>query len=103
MDYFIKNIYKKSKYIFIILFINPFLILIIIYKIYKKHHFFCIDWDKGLNDSYIDNYSKDYPCRINIPQNNSCFLAEIGPYIDFSSLYRPTCNDTKLILSQRRY
>lgn len=30
-------------------------------------------------------------------------MAEIGPYFDFTSLYRPMCNDTKLILSQKRY
>ena len=100
---FIKNLFQKSKYIIAFLFLSIFLFFIIIFKIYQKNHFFCNNWEKGLNNTYIDNYSKDYPCKINIPKNNTCIMAEVGHYFDFSALYRPTCNEEKLILSQIKY
>lgn len=96
----LRYLFKKSRYFLIIVFISPFPSLFLIFRIYRKHHFLCIDWDKGLNNTYIDNYSKDYPCKINIPKNNTCFISEIGHYFDFTALYRPTCNNTQLILSQ---
>lgn len=67
------------------------------------NHFSCEGWNKGLNNTYIDNESRDYPCKINIPNNNTCFINEVGPYLDFSKLYRPTCGDPKLIISQIKY
>jgi hypothetical protein len=100
---FIKNLFQKSKYIIEFLFLSTFLFLIILFKIYQKNHFYCNNWDKGLNNTYIDNYSKDYPCKINIPKNHTCIMAEVGPYFDFSALYRPKCNEAKLILSQIKY
>ena len=39
---FIKNLFQKSKYIIAFLFLTTFLILIIIFKIYQKNHFFAI-------------------------------------------------------------
>ena len=65
-------------------------------KNFKSTHFSCIDWDRGLNDTYINN-SKIYPCTINIPQPHSCYLSELGQFFDFSSKYRPSCLDSKLI------
>jgi hypothetical protein len=58
---------------------------------------------KGLNDSYIDNTSKDYPCLINIPENNSCYLSEIGKFFDLTPKYRPTCLDNELLKRQSTY
>ena len=70
---------------------------------YKSNHFSCKSWSRGLNDTYIDNSSKDYPCLVNIPKNNSCYLSEIGKYLDFSSKLRPTCLDNELLKSQKEY
>ena len=64
----------------------------------KYNHFSCDYWAKGLNNSYIDNLSKDYPCNIDFPQDHSCYLSEIGPFFDFSRIYkRTTCLDPDLI------
>lgn len=80
-----------------------FSLIYISFHKYKLNHFSCKNWAKGLNDTYIDNSSKDYPCLINIPLNNSCYLDEIGKFFDFSSKYRPNCLDKELLLSQRNY
>jgi len=69
----------------------------------KLNRFSCKNWAKGLNKTYIDNTSKDYPCLINIPKNNSCYLDEIGKYFDFSSKFRPTCLNNELLESQSKY
>ena len=64
-------------------------------------HFSCYNWNKGLNNSFIDNYSKDYPCIINIPLPNSCYYSAIGPYFDFTKKYRPTCLDSNLTYEKK--
>ena len=98
LRYFIRN-----SRLMIYFFTAPFLILFILFKLYKRNHFFCVEWDKGLNNTYIDNDSKDYPCKINIPKNNTCFIPEIGRLIDFTSLYRPSCKNIDYIKSQIKY
>ena len=92
----------KKLYIISFLVIIPFPILYYIIKIYKSHHFSCVNWNKGLNNTYIDNSSEDFPCIINIPKPNSCYLSGIGPYFDFSAKYRPTCLD-KNIMEKEKY
>jgi hypothetical protein len=94
---------KFRKIYFVILFFFPFSPIFFFFNIYKLHHFSCKNWDKGLNGSYIDNGSKEYPCLINIPKDNSCYLSEFGKYFDYSSKYRPTCLDNGLLKSQKEY
>ena len=72
------------------------------FKIYKSYNFNCDNWIKGLNDSFIDNKSKKYPCSIKIPKNHSCYLSEIGPYFDFTSKYRPTCLDDNILKKEKK-
>ena len=88
---------KKRKYIiiFLILFLNYYFV----FKLnkYKLNHFSCNNWTKGLNNSYIDNLSKEYPCNILIPHPHSCYISEIGQYFDFTKIYRPTCFDPELL------
>lgn len=37
---------------------------------------------------------------INIPEDNTCYLPEIGKYFDFYSKFRTTCLDNELLQSQ---
>jgi hypothetical protein len=70
-------------------------------KKYKLKSFNCDNWSKGLNDSSIDNISKDYPCLIKIPSPHSCYLQEIGQYFDLSKKYRPTCLDPNILKKEK--
>lgn len=94
---------KYRNIYFVILLFFSFSPIFLLFNIYKLNHFSCKNWAKGLNNTYIDNISKDYPCLINIPKNNSCYLSEIGKYFDFSSKFRPSCLDKKLLKSQKDY
>ena len=98
----LKNLYKKTKYFILALYILIFPFVFLTFKIYKLNHFNCKDWDKGFNNTYIDNNSKDYPCIMNIPKSHSCYLSEIGPYFDLTPKYRPTCLNEKISISQTK-
>ena len=100
---FLKNLYISSKYFLFVIFIMLFPLTFLIFKIYKLNHFNCQDWDKGFNNTYIDNKSKDYPCIINIPKPHSCFLSEIGPFFDLTKIYKTTCLDKKASNSQTNF
>jgi archaellin len=89
--------------LFAIFFFFLFFPIFLFFKIRNFNYYSCINWAKGLNDTYIDNTSKDYPCLINIPKGHSCYLDEIGKYFDFSLKFRPTCLDNELLESQRKY
>ena len=89
--------YKKRKFFILILILFLFFFFIYNLKIYKLNHFSCDNWTKGLNNSYIDNISKDYPCSIYIPQPHSCYLNEIGQYFDFVSIYKQNCLESNLL------
>ena len=94
--YLIFKLFKKKNYIILIVIFSSLIIILITIKKFEATHFSCIEWEKGLNDTYINN-SEVYPCKINIPQPHSCYLTEIGKFFDFSSKYRPTCLNSKLI------
>jgi hypothetical protein len=99
--YFFSKKLSNRYLFFIILFLTPFSPIFFFLNFYKLNHFSCKNWAKGLNNTYIDNTSKDYPCLINIPENNACYLTELGPYFDITSKFRPTCLNDKLLKSQR--
>ena len=100
---FLLFLIKKKTYLLFIVIIILFTYFYFKLKFYKLNHFICNYWSKGLNNTYIDNLSKDYPCIINIPKSHSCYLSELGPYFDFTSKYRPTCLDSKIMEKEKEY
>ena len=77
---YIKLITNKS--IRMIFFIFLFLLFFTLF-IKFKDKYYCKNWDRGLNMTYIDNNSKIYPCKIIIPKNK-CLIDIFGPFLDFS-------------------
>ena len=67
-----------------------FLIELIIILNNIKYDYYCKDWNKSLNNSYINNDPSLYPCKINIP-NNKCLINIFGPLFDFSKLFNIKC------------
>ena len=81
--YFIKN---KSKISFLFIL---FIIIIIIIR-YKFTPFdYCQNWASNIN-STIDNDSKDYPCKIQIPKK--CALDKLGGIVDIPKYIRTECH-----------
>lgn len=93
---------KKRRYISVIILIFPFLLIYVFFKIYKATHFSCVGWEKGLNDTSIDNSSKDYPCNIEIPSPHRCYLGELGPYANFILLLKQNCQDPNLLKQEKQ-
>ena len=63
--YIIQN---KNK-IYIALYLIFILIFFVIFRlIFVAHYMNCIDWPKGLNNTYIENNLNIYPCRIRFPK-----------------------------------
>jgi hypothetical protein len=93
---------KKRKYILMIILASPFLLLFIYFKIYKATHFSCVGWENGLNNTFIDNSSKDYPCNIAIPKEHKCYLGELGPHANFIKIFKQNCQDPNLLLFEKQ-
>ena len=57
-----------------------------------KDKYFCKDWAKGLNNTYINNDKTIYSCSINIP-TQKCLIDIFSPMFDFNKLKHINCND----------
>ena len=100
--HFLFYLIRKKKFFIIIAIIIIISDIAFNLKQYKLNYFHCDNWTKGLNDSEIDNLSKDYPCQIKIPSPHSCYLQEIGRHFDLSTKYRPTCNDPNILKKEKK-
>ena len=85
-----KHLFKKKKLFLICLISILFLITSIIIILKNKEDYYCKDWDKGLNNSYINNDPSIYPCKINIPKDK-CLISILGPLFDFSKILNLKC------------
>ena len=87
------NNIKKKRH-----FINIFIISIIL-SIYSviftnyKDQYYCKNWSKGINNTYILNDPSEYPCLIMIPKR--CLINIITPYLDFSKILKIKCENRK--------
>ena len=76
---------QKLKLFFIILSI---VFILFFYNIITPE-FKCDNWEKGLNNTSINNDRKKYKCRILIP--TTCKIDYFNGTFDLSKKYRPTC------------
>jgi hypothetical protein len=60
---------------------------------FKFPDFLCDDWDKGLNNTYIDNNEEIYGCKIRIPKY--CHYKVFSKYQDFTKLLGINCTEKK--------
>ena len=66
--------------------------LTIIIIIKNKNDYYCKDWDKGLNNTYINNDLSLYPCKIKIPKEK-CLISVLGPLFDFCKILNLKCEN----------
>ena len=83
----------KKYYLFIQLLIIFSLLSIFIF-FNSKHKYYCKDWAKGLNGSYIINDKNIYSCSINIP-HEKCLIDIFSPILDFSNILNINCKKRK--------
>jgi hypothetical protein len=79
------------------LIINKLILVILLFLIYnfKSPDFICDDWEKGLNNTSIDNNEEKYGCKIRIPKY--CHYKVFSKYQDFTKLLGIDCTKKKLI------
>ena len=85
-----KYLFKKKKFFLISLISLFFIIESIFIAIKNKEDYYCKDWDKSLNHTYINNDPSLYGCKINIPKNR-CLISILGPLFDFSRIFNIKC------------
>ena len=85
-----KSLIQKRKFFLLSSITIIFSIISMIIIIKNKDDYYCKDWDKGLNNTYINNDPSVYPCQIKIPKNK-CFINILGPLFDFSKILNIKC------------
>ena len=85
--YLIYFIVKKKKF-YLLLFIL-FLVFIISFGYKFKPYDNCPNWAKSINNT-IDNDSKDYPCKIQIPKK--CVFDRLGNIVDIPRYIKTECH-----------
>ena len=89
---------KKYKITFFV-FLSIFFV-IVVYQNYPG--FSCKDWDKGLNNTYINNDNKKYSCSIIIPKKNQCMLKSLDGVFDLSKIFRPSCQAQNILKNEKK-
>ena len=85
--FFIYFIVKKKKFYLLLFILFSTFIASFFYKF--KPYDNCPDWAKGINNT-IDNDSKDYPCKIQIPKK--CVLDRLGNIVDIPRYIKTECH-----------
>jgi hypothetical protein len=62
----------------------------LIFFIKHIENYYCKDWSKGLNGTYINNDESKYSCSINIPKEK-CLIDIISPFLDISKIFGKNC------------
>ena len=78
--------FTMSKRYFKLL-IGFIIIILILFYLFQSNLIFnysCTEWDKGLNNTYTDNTSRNYPCTMKHPKKNKCILNAFDNVFDFS-------------------
>ena len=89
LTYFLYLIYFLVKRNILTLFFILFLLLLLLIGYKYKPYDNCENWAKSLNNS-IDNDSKDYPCKIEIPKRG--VLDKLGNIVDIPRYFRTECH-----------
>ena len=84
---------RYQKRLLIIIYIIFLIILSFSYYYFISSKINCKDWQKGLNNTYIENDVKKYGCQIQFPK--TCYY-KIGTYfVDLTKLYKIECKGEK--------
>ena len=90
----ILNNLKKQNYSFSFLIIISIIYIFLTIYVNNKDKYYCKDWDKSLNNSYISNNRTIYTCSINIPKEK-CLIEIFSPILDLSRILKINCQERK--------
>ena len=87
-------LFKKNKFFRLTRLLVVLNLIFISIYFNNKHKYYCKDWSKGLNETYIDNNKTIYSCSINIPKKK-CLIDIFSKILDFSHLLHINCDKRK--------
>ena len=90
---------KKNKIIILIYFVFLISILILINILYNIYKIDCINWPKGLNNTFLDNNSTKYGCQIIFP--NRCPYNIFKNFLDYTKFTGKNCQKFNIDAKQR--
>ena len=89
---------KYKKYYIPVIFVVVYCFLLWLFRYSNLYlNFSCENWDKGLNNTFSDNTSKDFGCAMVKPGKNNCYLNALDNLFDFSAVMGyDDCNANKI-------
>ena len=93
---FILFLYKRKHYLSIFFIGLGFITVYILYHNNKILNFSCENWDYGLNNTKINNIDKDYPCTIEKPKKNQCYMTAFNGWFDWSKMINLKCDTPRI-------
>ena len=95
---FIILFFKLLIYLFHIknkIIINKLILILLLLFSYNFRfpNFICDDWERGLNNTSMDNNEEKYGCKIRLPKY--CPYKVLGPYQDFTRILGVNCSFKK--------
>ena len=91
---------KRKKYKQVGFIFGSIFLICIIY--YNLPGFSCDYWDRGLNNTRIDNNEDIYACEIMLPEKDKCYLKKMDGFFDFSRIFRPSCQVDGILKEEKK-
>lgn len=88
------NLIKKKKYNLLFSLLIGIIIIFAVFYIKNKDKYYCKNWDKGINNTYINGNESEHQCSIKIPKKR-CLIEILSPILDFSKILNIKCEKRK--------
>ena len=80
---------RAKRYFTLFVFNVSFIIIMVLYNTNMIINLSCSQWDKGLNNTSIDDTSKEYPCLMDRP--DKCYMNSLEGLFDFTKMLNHHC------------
>ena len=88
------NFIKKKQYLKLVIYSCLIILISSLFFFNHIENYYCKNWARGLNGTFINNDESLYSCSIIIPKSK-CLIDIISPFLDFSKIFNITCEKRK--------
>ena len=81
----ITKLFRSKRYLKLFLFLFLIIISIAYFYVDVRDKYFCKNWGKGINGTFINNDESLYSCSIKIPKKK-CLIDILSPFLDISKI-----------------
>ena len=86
----ITKLFRSKRYLKLFLFLFLIIISIAYFYVDVRDKYFCKNWGKGINGTFINNDESLYSCSIKIPKKK-CLIDILSPFLDISKILHKKC------------